>query len=64
MISTIKTWAANFLIVALAGVGLSTNFGSFKGLGFKPFLVGLTAAMAVGVVSFVAISLLGSYVTF
>jgi uncharacterized integral membrane protein (TIGR00698 family) len=64
LISTVKTWAANFLIVALAGVGLSTNFASFKGLGFKPFLVGLSAALAVGVVSFIAISLLGSYVTF
>jgi uncharacterized integral membrane protein (TIGR00698 family) len=64
LISAVKTWAANFLIVALAGVGLSTNFASFKGLGFKPFLVGLSAALAVGVVSFIAISLLGSYVTF
>lgn len=64
LISGVRSWAANFLVVALAGVGLSTNFSSFKGLGFKPFLVGLSAALAVGVVSFIAISLLGSYVTF
>jgi uncharacterized integral membrane protein (TIGR00698 family) len=61
--SFIKTWAGHFLVVALAGVGLSTNFRSFKGLGVKPFLVGLGAALVVGVISFVAISLLGSLVT-
>jgi uncharacterized integral membrane protein (TIGR00698 family) len=61
--SFIKTWAGHFLVVALAGVGLGTNFRSFKGLGIKPFLVGLGAALIVGVLSFVTISLLGSLVT-
>jgi uncharacterized membrane protein YadS len=61
--SFVKTWAGNLLVVALAGVGLSTDFRTFKGLGVKPFLVGLGAALIVGVVSFVAISLLGSFVT-
>ena len=60
--SSIKTWAGNLLVVALAGVGLSTDFRTFKGLGIKPFLVGLGAALIVGVVSFIAISLLGSFV--
>ena len=64
LISTVKSWASNFLVIALAGVGLSTDFQSFKGLGIKPFIVGLGAALAVGVISYVAISLLGSYVTF
>lgn len=64
LISTVKTWAGNFLVVALAGVGLSTNFQSFKGMGFKPFFVGLISALAVGGVSFIAITLLGSYVSF
>jgi uncharacterized integral membrane protein (TIGR00698 family) len=64
LISTVKSWAAYFLIIALAGVGLSTNFQSFKGLGIKPFIVGLSAALAVGAISFISISLLGSYVTF
>jgi uncharacterized integral membrane protein (TIGR00698 family) len=59
----VKTWAGNLLVVALAGVGLSTDFRSFRGLGAKPFLVGLAAAVAVGAVSFVAISLLGSLAT-
>ncbi len=61
--SSIKTWAGNLLVVALAGVGLGTDFRTFKGLGIKPFLVGLGAALLVGVVSFIAISLLGSFVT-
>jgi uncharacterized integral membrane protein (TIGR00698 family) len=60
---TIKTWAGNLLVVALAGVGLSTDFRTFKGLGVKPFLVGLAAALVVGVVSFFSISLLGTFVT-
>lgn len=60
----IKTWAGNLLVVALAGVGLSTNFRTFRGLGIKPFLVGLGASLVVGAVSFVAISLLGNPVTY
>ena len=60
--SFVKTWAGNLLVVALAGVGLSTDFRAFKGLGIKPFVVGLCAALVVGVVSFVAITLLGSFV--
>jgi uncharacterized integral membrane protein (TIGR00698 family) len=60
----VKDWAVNLLVVALAGVGLSTRFSVLKNLGAKPFLVGLGAALAVGVVSFVAISLLGTLVTF
>ena len=61
--SFVKTWAENLLVLALAGVGLSTNFRAFKGLGIKPFLVGLGAALVVGAVSFVAISLLNGPAT-
>jgi uncharacterized integral membrane protein (TIGR00698 family) len=61
--TAVKTWAERLLVVALAGVGLSTNFRSFRGLGIKPFLVGLGAALIVGVVSFIAITLMGSLVT-
>ena len=60
----IKHWATNFLVVALAGVGLGTRIRVLKGLGAKPFIVGLGAALVVGLVSFVAISLLGRFVTF
>lgn len=62
--STVKTWAGYLLVVALAAVGLSTNFRSFKGLGIKPFFVGLGAALVVGVVSFIAITLMGNWVSF
>jgi uncharacterized integral membrane protein (TIGR00698 family) len=62
IIAIIKNWAEIFLVMALAGVGLSTKFQSLKKLGSKPFLVGLAAALSVGVVSFVAITLLGNWV--
>lgn len=57
--TAVKVWAVNFLVVALAGVGLSTDFQMLRGLGVKPFVVGLGAALLVGVVSFASISLLG-----
>ena len=47
------------MVIALTGVGLSTNFKILKGLGIKPFVVGLGAALVVGVISLTAISLLG-----
>jgi uncharacterized integral membrane protein (TIGR00698 family) len=60
--STIKVWAETLLVVALAGVGLSTNLRAIRGMGIKPYLVGLGAAVAVGIISYVMISLLGSFV--
>lgn len=63
LVSLLQAWAVNALVLALAGVGLTTNLRTMKGLGIKPFLVGLAAALAVGVISFAAISLLGSFVT-
>jgi uncharacterized integral membrane protein (TIGR00698 family) len=59
-----KTWAVNLLVVALAGVGLSTRFQILRGLGIKPFLVGLVAALTVGLVSFTTISLLSTLIAF
>jgi uncharacterized integral membrane protein (TIGR00698 family) len=61
--SFIKQWAVNFMVLALAGVGLSTSYRIIKGLGIKPFVVGLGAALMVGVVSVVTISLLGTFTT-
>lgn len=44
--------ASSFLLgMALAGVGLTTKLSVFRGLGPKPFLVGLFAALWVGVIS-------------
>ncbi|GAB3792138.1 YeiH family protein [Virgibacillus kimchii] len=48
--------------MAMAGVGLSTNFSAFKGIGIKPFYIGFTAAVSVGIVSVVLISLFGHLV--
>jgi uncharacterized membrane protein YadS len=62
VIEFINSWAGIFLVVALAGVGLSTNFHSFKALGVKPFLDGLCATDVVGGISFLAIKLFGSVV--
>ena len=60
--STLKNWAVRLLVVALAGVGLNTRFSTIRGLGFKPFVAGLAAALVAGVISFAAITLLGGLV--
>jgi uncharacterized integral membrane protein (TIGR00698 family) len=60
----IKTWAGYLLVIALASVGLSTDFRAFKGLGVKPFVVGLGAAVMVGIISFVAITVMAGLATF
>lgn len=47
----IRTWAEYILATAMAGVGLGTSVTQLKGLGIKPFFVGIATALAVGVVS-------------
>lgn len=49
--------------LAMAGVGLSTDFKMFKGLGVKPFYIGLIAALSVGLVSFTLVSLFGGFIS-
>jgi uncharacterized membrane protein YadS len=46
----IRTWAEYILATAMAGVGLGTSIAQLRGLGFKPFLVGVSTAVAVGAV--------------
>ena len=56
-------WASQvFLGTAMAAVGLSTGFSVFRGVGLKPFAVGLAGALAVGTVGFVMAYLLGPFV--
>ena len=56
-------WASQvFLGTAMAAVGLSTGFSVFRGVGLKPFAVGLAGALAVGTVGFVMAHLLGPFV--
>lgn len=56
-------WASQVLLgTAMAGVGLSTNFGVFKGVGLKPFAVGMAGALVVGAVGMGMAVLLGRFV--
>ena len=61
--SGIKQWSGYILATAMAGVGLGTSFKSMKGLGIKPFYMGLFAAVLVGVVAIIMVLLLGRFVS-
>lgn len=58
----INDWSVYALATAMAGVGLGTSFKSMKGLGIKPFYVGLVAATMVGLVSLIMVLLLGRFI--
>lgn len=61
--NTWSSFGSTYLLgLAMAGVGLSTDFKMFKGLGIKPFYIGLIAAVSVGIVSVTLISLFGHLV--
>ena len=62
VISGVKQWSGYLLGAAIAGVGLGTSFATLKGLGIKPFLVGLFSATMVGVTSLILVLILGPYV--
>jgi uncharacterized integral membrane protein (TIGR00698 family) len=47
----IKGSAKICLTMAMAAVGMSTNLGELREMGYKPFVVGLIAAITVGLVS-------------
>ena len=59
----IKEWSGYILATAMAGVGLGTSFKSMKGLGIKPFYIGLFSAASVGVVAVIMVFLLGRFVS-
>jgi uncharacterized membrane protein YadS len=54
-ISYTKDLAKICLTMAMAAVGMSTNLGELKEMGYKPFVVGLIAAVTVGLVSILTI---------
>jgi len=58
----IKQWSGYILATAMAGVGLETSLGTMRGLGIKPFYVGLFSATIVGVTSLIMVFILGPYV--
>jgi len=64
IIKIIKEFANILFVIALGGVGLSTDFSKFKGLGIKPFLGGLFTALTIGILSFMSVSLLGELILF
>jgi len=52
------TWLGRFLIIiSMAGIGLSTVFGSFRSVGLKPLVVGLLGALVVAACSIAMITL-------
>ncbi len=56
-------WGSKYLLgTAMAAVGLGTSFSVFKGVGFKPFLVGLAGALLVGLVGLAMALTLGTFV--
>lgn len=59
----IKEWSGYILATAMAAVGLGTSFKSIRGLGIKPFYVGLFAAVMVGVSALIMVMLLGRFVS-
>ncbi len=57
-------WASRILLgTAMAAVGLNTSFAVFRGVGIKPFVVGLGGALVVGAVGMGMAVLLGRFVT-
>lgn len=56
----IKGAAKYILAIAITAAGLSTQFDKLKKLSFKPFLIGLLAALIVGGVSFLLVTIFSS----
>jgi uncharacterized integral membrane protein (TIGR00698 family) len=56
-------WASQVLLgTAMAAVGLNTSFAVFKGVGLKPFVVGMAGAVVVGAVGMTMAIALGRFV--
>ena len=53
LIEYIKILATVFLTMSMAAVGISINLNELKSMGYKPFVVGLIAAITVGIISLV-----------
>ncbi len=51
LIEYLKILATTFLTMAMAAVGISINLSELKSMGYKPFVVGLIAAVTVGLIS-------------
>ncbi len=60
-IEYLKILATVFLTMAMAAVGISINLSELKSMGYKPFVVGLIAAVTVGIISLLYIETLKNY---
>lgn len=58
----VKTAAKYVIAAAIAGVGLNTNLKNLTRLGYRPFVCGLCAAVAVGGVSYTLLQLFSRYI--
>ena len=54
-IKLLKDLATVFLTMAMAAVGISININELRSMGYKPFVVGLIAAVTVGIVSIISL---------
>ena len=43
--------------MAMAAIGLSTNLNDIRNMGYKPFIVGFTSMLTVGIVSILTIEI-------
>jgi uncharacterized integral membrane protein (TIGR00698 family) len=58
-----EAWGARYLLgTAMAAVGLGTRFSVFRGVGLKPFAVGLAGALLVGLAGLAMALLFGQFV--
>ena len=60
-IDYLKILATVFLTMAMAAVGISINLNELKSMGYKPFIVGLIAAITVGFISLLYIETLNNF---
>ncbi|MEW6622857.1 MAG: putative sulfate exporter family transporter [Bacillota bacterium] len=61
--TTINNAGSKYMLgIAMAGIGLSTGLTVFKGLGLKPFYIGMAAALSVTAISLLMVHLLGGYI--
>jgi len=61
LIEYLKILATTFLTMAMAAVGISINLTELKSMGYKPFIVGLIAAVTVGFISLIYIETLSKF---
>ena len=57
LINSIKSSSKFFLTMAMAAIGLSTNLKDIRNMGYKPFVVGFTSMLTVGIVSIFTIEI-------